>query len=116
VRNSAPLKAERLEVGSRLWELQALTKNATLAPTPAHTMWAHTQGALAEAEAGLKVGHRKQIEQRAQHAKDLLELRKNWKHLPRSWRRQARRASLVAEHQNTHQVDLRVHSLEHSLA
>ncbi len=116
MRNSAPLKAERLEVGSRLGELQSLIKNATVARTRADTVWQNARAALSEAEAGLKLGHRKQIEQRAQHAKDLLELRRNWKHLPRSWRRAARRASLVAEHQNTHQVDLRVHSLEHSLA
>jgi chromosome segregation ATPase len=116
VRNSAPLKAERLEVGSRLGELQALTKNATVARTRADTVWQNARMALSEAEAGLKLGHRRQIEQRAEHAKTLVELRKNWRHLPRSWRRPARRASLVAEHQNTHQVDLRVHSLEHSLA
>ncbi len=115
-RNSAPLKGERLEVGSRLGELQALTKNATVARTRADTVWQNARMALSEAEAGLKLGHRRQIEQRAEHAKALLELRHNWRHLPRSWRRPGRRASLVAEHQNTHQVDLRVASLEHSLA
>jgi chromosome segregation ATPase len=116
VRNSAPLKAERLEVGSRLGELQALTKAATVARTRADTVWQNARTALSEAEAGLRQGHRRQIEQRAEHAKALMQLRHSWRHLPRSWRRPSRRASLVAEHQNTHQVDLRVSSLEHSLA
>jgi chromosome segregation ATPase len=116
VRNSAPLKAERLEVGSRLGELQGLTKAATVARTRSDTVWQNARMALSEAEAGLRLGHKRQIEQRAEHAKALAELRRTWRHLPHSWRRPARRASLVAEHQNTHQVDLRVSSLQHSLA
>jgi chromosome segregation ATPase len=116
VRSSVPLKAERLEVGSRLGELQALTKAATVARTRADTVWQNARMALSEAEAGLRLGHKRQIEQRAEHAKALAELRRAWRHLPQGWRRPARRASLVAEHQNTHQVDLRVSSLQHSLA
>ena len=116
VRNSVPLKAERLEVGSRLGDLQALTKAATVARTRADTVWQNARMALSEAEAGLRLGHKRQIEQRAEHAKALFELRRSWRHLPHGWRRPARRASLVAEHQNSHQVDLRVSSLQHSLA
>ena len=116
LRNTAPLKAERLEVGSRLGELQGLTKAATVARTRADTVWQNARMALAEAEAGLRLGHKRQIEQRAEHAKALAELRRSWRHLPQSWRRPARRASLVSEHQNSHQVDLRVASLQHSLA
>ncbi|HEU4375824.1 MAG TPA: chromosome segregation protein SMC, partial [Telluria sp.] len=116
VRNSVPLKAERLEVGSRLGDLQALTKAATVARTRADTVWQNARMALSEAEAGLRLGHKRQIEQRAEHAKALADLRRSWRHLPHGWRRPARRASLVAEHQNSHQVDLRVSSLQHSLA
>jgi len=115
-RNSVPLKAERLTVGSRLGELQALTKAAIVARTRADTVWQNARMALSEAEAGLRLGHKRQIEQRVEHAKTLAELRRAWRHLPYSWRRPARRASLVAEHQNAHQVDLRVSSLQHSLA
>jgi chromosome segregation ATPase len=87
-----------------------------VARTRADTTWQNARMALSEAEAGLRLGHKRQIEQRAEHAKNLAELRRSWRHLPHSWRRPARRASLVAEHQNSHQVDLRVSSLQHSLA
>ena len=115
-RNTVPLKAERLEVGSRLGDLQTLTKNATVARTRADTVWQNARMALSEAEAGLRLGHKRQIEQRGEHARALLALRHAWRHLPKGWRRGARRAALVAEHQNSHQVDLRVASLQVSLA
>lgn len=115
-RNAVPLKAERLEVGARLGELQNLTKAATVARTRADTTWQNARFALSEAEAGLRLGYKRQIEQRGEHAKALLALRRAWRHLPKSWRRPARRAALVAEHQNVHQVDLRVASLQVSLA
>ncbi|RSZ56937.1 AAA family ATPase [Massilia atriviolacea] len=116
LRSTVPLKAERMEVGTRLGELQALTKAATVARTRADTVWQNARMTLSEAEAGLRLGHKRQIEQRAEHARALLDLRRAWRHLPQGWRRLARRAALVAEHQNSHQVDLRVSSLEHSLA
>ncbi|MDB5907534.1 MAG: chromosome segregation protein, partial [Massilia sp.] len=103
VRNSVPLKAERLDVGSRLGELQALTKAATVARTRADTVWQNARMALSEAEAGLRLNHRRQIEQRSEHAKALLELRRSWRHLPLGWKRAARRAALVAQHVNAHQ-------------
>ena len=115
-RSVEPLKAERLEVGGRLGEMQNLTKNATVARTRADSTWQNARLALSEAEAGMRLGYRRQIEQRAEHAKMLLALRRTWRHLPLSWRRLARRAALVAEHQNAHQVDLRVASLQASLA
>ncbi|NHZ96782.1 ATP-binding protein [Massilia sp. CCM 8734] len=116
LRSTVPLKAERMDVGTRLGELQALTKAATVARTRADTVWQNARMTLSEAEAGLRLGHKRQIEQRADHARALLDLRRAWRHLPQGWRRLARRAALVAEHQNAHQVDLRVSSLEHSLA
>jgi chromosome segregation ATPase len=112
----APLKAERLEVGARLGELQTLTKNATVARTRADTVWQNARMALSEAEAGLRLNHRRQIEQRAEHAKALAELRRSWHHIPQGWKRPARRAALVAQHVNAHQVDLRLSTLEHALA
>ncbi|MDB5960201.1 MAG: chromosome segregation protein [Massilia sp.] len=114
--SSVPLKAERLEVGSRLGELQGLTKAATVARTRADTTWQNARMALAEAEAGQRLGFKRQIEQRHEHAVALAALRRAWRHLPQAWKRPARRAALVSEHQNSHQVDLRVTSLQHSLA
>lgn len=112
----APLKAERLEVGARLGELQTITKEATVARTRAETTWQNARMALSEAEAGLRLNHKRQIEQRHEHADVLKELRRTWRHLPLSWRRPARRAALVEEHQNTHQIKLRLSSLDHALA
>ncbi|MES2262868.1 MAG: ATP-binding protein [Pseudomonadota bacterium] len=115
-RNAVPLKNERTEVGSRLGELQGLMKNATVARTRVDTTWQNARFALSEAEAGLRLSHKRTIEQRAEHAKVLLGQRRQWRKLATSWRRPARRAALVAEHQNAHQVALRIHSLEASLA
>jgi chromosome segregation ATPase len=111
-----PLKTERLEVGARLGELQVLTKNATVTRTRADTVWQNARMALSEAEAGMRLNHRRQIDQRSEHARALLDLRRNWRHVPKAWRQPERRAALVAAHQNTHQVKLRVSSLETSLA
>ncbi|HEX8788934.1 MAG TPA: chromosome segregation protein SMC, partial [Telluria sp.] len=110
-----PLKAERLQVGARLGELQVLIKNATVTRTRADTVWQNARMALSEAEAGMRLNHRRQIEQRSEHARDLLALRRGWRHVPKAWRNPQQRASLVASHQNTHQVKLRVASLEHAL-
>jgi chromosome segregation ATPase len=115
-RNAVPLRAERTEVGARLGELQNLIKTAVVTRTRADTTWQNARFALSEAEAGMRLNHKRVLEQRAEHAKTLLALRKSWRHLPQAWRRPARRAALVKEHQNAHQVTLRVHSLEASLA
>ncbi|MBA5685457.1 ATP-binding protein [Rugamonas apoptosis] len=115
-RNAVPLREERMEVGTRLGELQALIKDATVQRTRTDTVWQNARFALSEAEAGLRLTNKRQIEQRGDHARALLALRRAWRHLPKSWRRPARRARLVAEHQNSHQVALRIHSLEASLA
>ena len=42
-------------------------------------------------------------------------MRHTWRALPYNWRRAARGEELVAEHQNAHQVELRVKSLLHDL-
>ncbi len=115
-RNAVPLRTERSEVGARLGELQNLIKTAVVTRTRADTTWQNARFALSESEAGMRLNHKRVLEQRADHAKTLLALRKSWRHLPQGWRRPARRAALVKEHQNAHQVNLRVHSLEASLA
>jgi chromosome segregation ATPase len=111
-----PLKAERLEVGARLGELSMLTKNATVARTRADTVWQNARMALSEAEAGMRLNNRRTIEQRTEHAKALLALRKGWRDLPKNWKNAGWRGALVAKHQNAHQVNLRLSSLEHALA
>jgi len=115
-RNAVPLREERKDVGARLGELQGLIKDATINRTRMDTVWQNARMALSESEAGLRLNNRRQIEQRSDHARALLSLRRAWRHLPKSWRRPARRAQLVSEHQNSHQVALRIHSLEASLA
>jgi len=111
-----PLKAERMEVGARLGELQTLSKNATVNRTRADTVWQNARMALSEAEAGMRLNHRRQIDQRSEHAKALLDLRRNWRVVQANWKNPEWRAELVAKHQNAHQVSLRLGSLELSLA
>jgi chromosome segregation ATPase len=115
-RTAVPLRSERLEVGSRLGELQGLMKNATVARTRADGAWNGARMALSEAEAGMRLNYKRQLDQRSDHARALLALRRQWKHLPAAWRRPARRQALVAQHVNAHQVDLRIASLQASLA
>ncbi|NVE01562.1 ATP-binding protein [Massilia sp. BJB1822] len=115
-RNAVPLRSERTEVGGRLGELQSLMKNATVARTRADTTWQNARMALSEAEAGMRLNYKRQLEQRSDHARALLALRRQWRHLPGAWRKPARRQALVAQHQNAHQVDLRIASLQASLA
>jgi len=112
----APLKAERLEVGARLGEMSTLTKNATVARTRADTVWQNARMALSEAEAGMRLNNRRTIEQRTEHAKALLALRRSWRHVPQNWKNAAWRGALVAKHQNAHQVNLRLSTLDHALA
>ncbi len=115
-RTAVPLRSERLEVGTRLGELQGLMKNATVARTRADSAWQGARMALSEAEAGMRLNYKRQLEQRSDHARALLALRRQWRHLPGAWRRPARRLALVQQHQNAHQVDLRIASLQASLA
>lgn len=115
-RASVPLRSERLEVGSRLGELQGLMKNATVTRTRADGAWNGARMSLSEAEAGMRLNYKRQLDQRSDHARALLALRRQWRHLPAGWRRPARRQALVAQHVNAHQVDLRIASLQASLA
>ena len=114
-RVSVPLKAERLEVGTRLGELYPLLKSSTETRTRADAAWHGAKNSLADGENALRATERKQREERGNHARFLVEMRHTWRALPYNWRRAARGEELVAEHQNAHQVELRVKSLLHDL-
>jgi chromosome segregation ATPase len=111
VRAADPLKAARTEVGARLAELSSLTKPATEKRTRAQTGWENAKEHLVRAEENLRDARRKQREERGRHAGTLAALRRDWRHLPYNWRRPARRQELVAEHENAHQVQLRMNRL-----
>ncbi|MES2934716.1 MAG: ATP-binding protein [Pseudomonadota bacterium] len=114
--SAQPLRATRLEVGTRLGELHAESKAATEARTRADTAWHGAKGALAELESQLRQSQKRQLDERTAHAKSLASIRQTWRRLPFQWRRPARRIALVKEHQNAHQVDLRIASLIANLA
>lgn len=112
----APLKAARTEVGTRLGELFPLTKKATEERTLADNNWQNARRALADAESHLRTSNKRYAEERSEHAARLAQLRQTWRHLPHAWRRPARRTALVEEHQNAHQVELRMKHLAVDLA
>jgi chromosome segregation ATPase len=114
--SATPLKTARTEVGTRLGELFPLTKKATEDRTLADNAWQNAKRMLADSEAGLRQSQKRQREEREAHAQALSEIRKTWRHLPYAWRRPARRLELVAEHQNAHQVELRLKHLATDLA
>ncbi|KIF82367.1 AAA family ATPase [Noviherbaspirillum autotrophicum] len=114
--SAAPLKAARTEVGTRLGELFPLTKKATEDRTLADNAWQNAKRALADGEANLRQSQKRQREEREAHARALGEIRKAWRHLPHAWRKPARRLELVDEHQNAHQVELRLKHLATDLA
>jgi chromosome segregation ATPase len=113
---AAPLKAARTEVGTRLGELFPLIKKATEDRTLADNGWQQAKRMLADAEANLRQSQKRQRDERQSHARTLIELRNAWRHLPFAWRRPARRLQLVEEHQNAHQVELRLKHLAADLA
>jgi chromosome segregation ATPase len=114
--NAQPLKAARTEVGARLGQLQPETKAATEARTRAETAWQNVKNGLADVESNLRQSHKRQREERAEHAAKLHAVHQKWRRLPFSWRNPARRTALVAEHENAHQVDRRIAHLHTSLA
>ncbi|HEV2611791.1 MAG TPA: ATP-binding protein [Noviherbaspirillum sp.] len=113
---AAPLKAARTDVGGRLGELFQLMKKATEDRTLADNAWQNAKRMLADAESNLKQSYKRQQEERAAHAKTLSEVRAKWRHLPFAWRRLERRLALVEQHQNSHQVNLRLNHLATDLA
>jgi len=111
-----PLKEARMEVGGRLGELGPLMKKATEERTRADAAWTAAKRALADSEGGLGQTRRRNAEDRATHAGNLRRIRAEWHSLPYAWRRPANRAALIAEHQNAHQVELRLKHLDSDLA
>ena len=116
-RNIIPLKTVRTEVGTRLAELFELIKKATEKRTRADSAWNGAKRALAESESTLQQSRKRLENDRAAHVQTLMQLRQDWyRRLPFSWRRPAHRLELVRQHQNSHQVELRLKTLEADLA
>ncbi|WP_338846715.1 ATP-binding protein [Massilia sp. W12] len=111
-----PLKAERSKIGARLGELQTLSKAATETRTRAEAAWHGAKQALRDLEQQLSGQSGQHVQARQNHAQELWQARRRWRQLPHSWRRPARCAALIDEHQNAHQVELRLNSLNTSLA
>jgi chromosome segregation ATPase len=116
LQNALPLKAERLEVGTRLGALQGLTKAATVARTRAESTWQGAKTRLAEAEATWRLALSRQQAQRTLHCGALVLLRNEWRRLPLAWRGATHGSALVAQHKNAHQVGLRIIALQADLA
>jgi DNA repair exonuclease SbcCD ATPase subunit len=113
---ATPLKTARTEVGSRLGELFPLIKKATEDRTLADNAWNNAKRNLADSESHLRQAQKRTEEERVAHAETLKAIRQNWRHLPASWRRRERRMTLVEQHQNAHQVNLRLNHLATDLA
>lgn len=113
---AGPLKAARTEVGARLGELFPQVKPATEARTRAETGWQNAKAALANGESYLREAIKRQKDERSAHAATLLQIRSSWRRLPLTWRRPARRNATVEQHQNAHQVELRLKTLATDLA
>ncbi|HJV85519.1 MAG TPA: ATP-binding protein [Noviherbaspirillum sp.] len=113
--SAKPLKATRTEVGARLGELYPLLKTATEARVLADREWNAAKSALADGESHLRQAKKRNEEDRAAHVRSLGDVRHAWRHLPSGWRRPARRLALVGEHQNAHQVELRLKHLANDL-
>lgn len=112
---AAPLKQARTEVGSRLGEIYPLIKQATEQRTRADTAWQNAKNSLTDGEQAAMQIQRRHREERSQHAKVVAGMRKEWRHLPMNWRKPSYGASLIEEHQNAHQVELRIKHLGHDL-
>jgi chromosome segregation ATPase len=115
MRSAHPLRASRIEVGTRLGEIQPLIKAATEARTRADAAWQNSKAALQDSEGNARQAQKRQQEQRSEHARVLREKHHQWRNLPRAWRAAARREQLIARHQNAHQVVLRIEHLNSDL-
>ena len=115
-RNTQPLKQQRIEVGGRLGELAPLLKSATEQRTVAHLKWEQAKAAIADAEASLRGAEKRLVEERKAQFETLRGMRETWQKLPPNWKRSAHRKELVAEHENVHQIELRLRSLGNNLS
>ncbi len=114
-RNTQPLKQQRIEVGTRLGEIAPLLKAATEQRTVAHLKWEQAKAAIADAEAQLRSSEKRLADERKAQYDTLRVMRDTWHSLPLNWKRSAHRRELVAEHENVHQVELRLRSLGNNL-
>ncbi|MDO8652031.1 MAG: ATP-binding protein [Undibacterium sp.] len=115
-RNTQPLKQQRIAVGGRLGELAPLLKSATEQRTVAHLKWEQAKAAIADAEATLRGAEKRLVEERKTQFETLRSMRETWQKLPPNWKRSAHRKELVAEHENVHQIELRLRSLGNNLS
>lgn len=115
-RNTLPLKQQRIEVGTRLGEIAPLLKAATEQRTVAHLKWEQAKAAIADAESQQRVSEKRHAEERKAQFETLRNMRNTWHTLPLNWKRSSHRKELVAEHENVHQIELRLRSLGNNLA
>ncbi len=115
-RNTEPLKQQRIEVGTRLGEISPLLKAATEQRTVAHLKWEQAKAAIADAEAQIRSLEKRHAEERKAQFETLRAMRVTWHTLPLNWKRASHRKELVAEHENVHQIELRLRSLGNNLA
>jgi hypothetical protein len=59
---------------------------------------------------------KRHAEERAAQYETLRSMRDTWHTLPPNWKRASHRRELVAEHENVHQIELRIRSLSNNLA
>jgi chromosome segregation ATPase len=115
-RNTQPLKQQRIEVGTRLGEIAPLLKAATEQRTVAHLKWEQAKAAIADAESQQRASEKRHAEERKTQFETLRNMRTTWHSLPLNWKRSSHRKELVAEHENVHQIELRLRSLGNNLA
>ncbi|MFZ6648583.1 ATP-binding protein [Undibacterium sp. TJN25] len=115
-RNAQPLKQQRIEVGSRLGEIAPLLKSATEQRSISHVKWEQAKASIADAEAALRGSEKRHAEERKSHYDTLQSMRQTWHTLPINWKRSKHRLELVEEHENAHQIELRIRSLTNNLA
>ncbi|MFZ6819387.1 ATP-binding protein [Undibacterium sp. Ji22W] len=115
-RNTQPLKQQRIEVGTRLGEIAPLLKAATEQRTVAHLKWEQAKAAISDAESQQRVSEKRHAEERKAQFETLRNMRNTWHTLPLNWKRSSHRKELVAEHENVHQIELRLRSLGNNLA
>nr|WP_315476646.1 ATP-binding protein [uncultured Undibacterium sp.] len=115
-RNTQPLKQQRIEVGTRLGEIAPLLKAATEQRTVAHLKWEQAKAAISDAESQQRASEKRHTEERKAQFETLRNMRNTWHTLPLNWKRSSHRKELVAEHENVHQIELRLRSLGNNLA
>jgi chromosome segregation ATPase len=112
----APLKQQRIAVGTRLGEIAPLLKAATEQRSVAQLKWEQAKAAISDNEAQIRSLEKRQADERKTQYEHLRGMRQTWSNLPSNWKRASHRNTLVEEHENVHQVELRLRSLSNQLA